>query len=177
MVPAWVNVKMLRKAGRNIQGYAPIFIWLHVGRARLTQARPKRHFQMCLFWGFAGCQLPVEMLFPAAEYPTAEVVAVLADMGVTCRSLPDVVVQSSKKTKLPGSGGEATDPMSGFTLKIAAVILSRFQEVAHWIITLIIVAFCMPAQPIIIELFKYPPSFVYQRCEFGGIKELHAKCR
>ncbi|CAL8466252.1 g5788 [Coccomyxa elongata] len=77
-----------------------------------------------------GCRLPVEMLFPAAEYPTPELVAALAQMGVTCRMLPDVVVQSSRKTKHPDSNAElVVDPMSGFTMKIAAVILSSFQEV------------------------------------------------
>ncbi len=78
----------------------------------------------------AGCHLPVEMLFPAAEYPTVELVSALAELGVTCRVLPNGVVQSSRKTKPSESGAEvAVDPMSGFTLKIAAVILSNFQEV------------------------------------------------
>ena len=136
MVPAWVNVKMLRRTGEiaSLRG-CEIFscwvlllqMWLHY--ACLVEV-PFGMLQILILYHGSGCQLPVEMLFPAAEYPTPELVAALAQMGVTCRMLPDVVLQSSRKAKSPDSTAEmVVDPMSGFTMKIAAVILSSFQEV------------------------------------------------
>jgi hypothetical protein len=67
------------------------------------------------------------MLFPADEYPSADTVAALATVGVTCRALPRALVEPGEEaTPLRD---QSLEGMSGFTLKIAAVILSSFQEV------------------------------------------------
>lgn len=68
----------------------------------------------------------MEMLFPADESPSGEMVALLASMGVTCRTLPSGVAETRDAQALRD---RPMEPMSGFTLKIAAVILSSFQEV------------------------------------------------
>ncbi|KAK9810503.1 hypothetical protein WJX72_011854 [[Myrmecia] bisecta] len=85
MVPAWVNVHMLRKT---------------------------------------GCMLPVEMFFPVREFPTPAVEAALGELGVVCRELP----HSNFTTNTTYSG---TDDLSGFAIKIGALMLSRFQEVIY----------------------------------------------
>lgn len=86
MVPAWVNIHMLRRT---------------------------------------GCTLPVEMFFPGTEFPTAALEAGLAQQGVVCRALPPL-----QPADLPPTNATDTQTdLSGFTMKIAALILSRFQEV------------------------------------------------
>eukprot|EP00884_Botryococcus_braunii_P021243 jgi/Botrbrau1/7802/Bobra.0159s0230.1 len=93
MVPAWVNVHMLRRT---------------------------------------GCQLPVEMWFPAVEYPTPPLIAALAQLGVVSRKLPDIgkVAGRSGQRRLDARRPPAgSQDMTGFTLKIAALLLSQFQEV------------------------------------------------
>ena len=71
----------------------------------------------------------MEMLFPSTEYPSPEVVAALSEWGVASRSLPEAL--GGKLARKHGTAGhhslEAT--LSGFTLKVAAVILSSFREV------------------------------------------------
>ncbi len=59
-----------------------------------------------------GCTLPVEMWFPLLEYPTPPVVAALRAQGVVCRAfaVPDL-------------------DQEGFSLKVAAILLSSFEEV------------------------------------------------
>ena len=77
--------------------------------------------------GYAGCMLPVEMFFPRKEFPTPQLESALASLGVTCRQLPDVGSASQKGGELDES--EPLFGLSGFTLKIAALILSQFSEV------------------------------------------------
>ena len=74
----------------------------------------------------AGCNLPVEMFFPGKELPTVALEAALSEFGVVCRPLPDLQPQ-----ELPRSNATDTETdLSGFTMKVAALILSRFQEVS-----------------------------------------------
>lgn len=76
-----------------------------------------------------GCQLPVEMLFPEAEYPPPDVVAALSELGVASRALPRAVGGKVAGTQ-EGTGHKTLEAtLSGFTLKVAAVILSSFREV------------------------------------------------
>ncbi|DBB17802.1 TPA: hypothetical protein ACH3X3_002830 [Trebouxia sp. C0006] len=86
MVPAWVNIHMLRRT---------------------------------------GCTLPVEMFFPGKELPTAELEAALSEVGVVCRPLPDLQLQDFP----PSNATDTETDLSGFTMKVAALVLSRFQEV------------------------------------------------
>lgn len=72
---------------------------------------------------FAGCTLPVEMFFPLREFPTAALEAALAELGVVCRPLPEVDLPRSNAT-------DTETDLSGFTMKVAALLLSRFQEVS-----------------------------------------------
>ena len=67
------------------------------------------------------------MFFPRKEYPTPGLESALADLGVTCRQLPDV--GSPARREDPPENLEAQSSLTGFTLKIAALILSQFQEV------------------------------------------------
>ncbi len=77
----------------------------------------------------AGCTLPVEMFFPAEEYPTKAVEQELQQLGVMCSVLPDLVptyaVNNSSK-QLSDSEGKR---LAGFSMKSAAVLLSSFEEV------------------------------------------------
>lgn len=65
------------------------------------------------------------MLFPANEAPTAELVRALSEMGASSATMPgslDAFITRANE------GKEAQ--MAGFMLKIAAIILSSYQEVA-----------------------------------------------
>lgn len=62
------------------------------------------------------------MFFPIREYPTAAMEAALAGLGVVCRVLPEVPLPRSNAT-------DTETDLSGFTMKVAALLLSRFQEV------------------------------------------------
>lgn len=62
------------------------------------------------------------MFFPAKEFPTEALEEALAEAGVVCRPLPDLDLPPSNATDME------TD-LSGFTMKVAALLLSRFQEV------------------------------------------------
>jgi alpha 1,2-mannosyltransferase len=93
MVPAWVALHMLRRAGSS---------------------------------------LPVEVWFPAAEAPTPGLVSALARLGAGTRILPAAPPPSNgglgprgEGRNGPAGGGD----LSGFTMKIAALLLSRFREV------------------------------------------------
>jgi len=117
MVPAWVNVAMLRRA---------------------------------------GCGLPVELWFPPAEAPTEAMEAALAALGATARVLPasagaagavgggarrsaTAAAEPAHEPPRPRSSppppppppGEAAGPdnLAPFTMKVAALLLSRFREV------------------------------------------------
>lgn len=73
----------------------------------------------------AGCTLPVEMFFPEKEYPTPGMEAALSELGVVCRRLPDMRPDNLDQP----DASQAS--LSGFTMKIEALILSRFREVCH----------------------------------------------
>ena len=90
------------------------------GHASSAPGRTTQHTALLL----AGCQLPVEMFFPAAEYPTPEMETVLGRLGVRCRQLPNLKAQG----RLPARG-HVEAHLAGFTLKIAALVLSSFREV------------------------------------------------
>lgn len=62
------------------------------------------------------------MFFPAKEFPTEALEEALAEAGVVCRPLPDLDLPPSNATDME------TD-LSGFTMKVATLLLSRFQEV------------------------------------------------
>ena len=66
----------------------------------------------------------MEMFFPANEYPTGEMEAALSRQGVRCRQLPDLRPQG----RLPARA-HVEAHLAGFTLKIAALVLSSFREV------------------------------------------------
>ena len=68
----------------------------------------------------AGCQLAVEMFFPAREYPTPDMETALGRLGVRCRKLPEVHHQI---------GGREDTHLAGFAMKIGALLLSSFREV------------------------------------------------
>ena len=71
----------------------------------------------------------MEMLFPKPEYPPPDVVAALSEWGVTSRALP-TAVGDKLANLLKGTGHKTQEAaLCGFTLKIAAVILSSFREV------------------------------------------------
>lgn len=57
------------------------------------------------------------------EFPTAALEAALAELGVVCRPLPEVDLPRSNAT-------DTETDLSGFTMKVAALLLSRFQEVS-----------------------------------------------
>ena len=63
------------------------------------------------------------MFFPLKEFPTAALEAALAELGVVCRPLPEVDLPRSNAT-------DTETDLSGFTMKVAALLLSRFQEVS-----------------------------------------------
>ena len=70
------------------------------------------------------------MFFPGKELPTAELEAALSEVGVVCRPLPDLQLQD-----LPPSNATDTETdLSGFTMKVAALILSRFQEASFLLV-------------------------------------------
>lgn len=60
----------------------------------------------------AGCTLPVEVFFPADEFPSPGAEVQLARLGVSCRTLH-------------AGGG----PQEGYSMKAAALLLSSFEEV------------------------------------------------
>lgn len=87
--------------------------------------QPTTYYVICCqkyYGSAAGCTLPVEMFFPAREFPIAALEGALADMGVVCRPLPDLDL-------LPSTVTDTETDLSGFTMKVAALLLSRFQEV------------------------------------------------
>ena len=64
------------------------------------------------------------MFFPAAEYPTLEMETALGRLGVRCRQLPHL----GPSRRLPARA-HIESHLAGFTLKIAALVLSSFREV------------------------------------------------
>ena len=83
-----------------------------------------------------GCKLPVEMFFPAAEFPTQELEAALMGLGVVCRALPllsPAEVFGMEVGLAMGAGGAQgiEAHLAGFKMKIAALLLSSFNEVGR----------------------------------------------
>jgi alpha 1,2-mannosyltransferase len=66
----------------------------------------------------AGCALPAELWFPAAELPDAAFAAALRNLGAAVRNADDVY-----------PGGSAAAFKAGFALKAVAILFSRFEEV------------------------------------------------
>ena len=82
----------------------------------------------------AGCVLPVEVWFPPSEAPTAGLASALADLGAGVRILPAAPPPSNgglgpSGGRPLGGGPAGGGDLSGFTMKVAALVLSRFQEV------------------------------------------------
>lgn len=83
----------------------------------------------------SGCTLPVEMFFPGKELPTAALEAALSEVGVVCRPLPDLQLQDFP----PSNATDTETDLSGFTMKVAALILSRFQEASFLLIIVTVI--------------------------------------
>ncbi len=110
MVPAWVNVMSLRRGG---------MVCSILSLPDLAD--------MAFFFtlkSYAGCDLQIQVIFPANEAPTEELISSLEQLGATCASMP-----KSLDAFIARATGEADAPMAGFMLKVAAIILSTFQEV------------------------------------------------
>ena len=69
------------------------------------------------------------MLFPESEYPSSQLVAALAAIGVVSRALPHPLGGQLTSGESGGQLKTLEQTLSGFTLKIAAVILCSFREV------------------------------------------------
>ena len=71
------------------------------------------------------------MFFPAAEFPTQEMEAALVLQGVVCRALPALSPGEAFGVEGGGHvGGQRIEAhLAGFKMKIAALMLSSFQEV------------------------------------------------
>lgn len=76
-----------------------------------------------------GCTLPVEMFFPEEEYPTAAVEQELAQLGVLCSVLPDLVPAYAIQNDSNSLNDTEGKRLAGFSMKSAAVLLSSFEEV------------------------------------------------
>lgn len=146
MVPAWVNVVSLRRAGDPLHlRYAThcgisahldkqfLRDWLPYKRLPLIAGRIRRSSLVFLIspssphlWEHccAGCKLPIQVLFPANEPPTAELVSALKHADATAATMP-----KSLDAFISKANGENDAQMAGFMLKIAAIILSSYQEV------------------------------------------------
>lgn len=79
----------------------------------------------------AGCTLPIEMFYPLSEYPPAGAVAAFSALGVTTRALDFKGLDIPEPFATEGSQNRAEDPqnMARFTIKVAALVLSSFEEV------------------------------------------------
>jgi hypothetical protein len=77
-----------------------------------------------------GCRLPIEMWFPVAEWPPPAVVTAFEKLGVAARQLDfrGLNITTFKDAAAKAKSFEAPS-MARFTIKVAALLLSRFQEV------------------------------------------------
>lgn len=73
------------------------------------------------------------MFFPKKEFPTLAMENALMDLGVTCRKLPDLRPEIEKDESEAKPIADTEPSLSGFTMKIAALILSQFKEVINHI--------------------------------------------
>ena len=76
-----------------------------------------------------GCKLPVEMFFPEEEYPTRAVEQELEQLGVLCSVLPDLVPAYALQNSSNALNDTEGKRLAGFSMKIAALLLSSFEEV------------------------------------------------
>lgn len=76
-----------------------------------------------------GCTLPVEMFFPEEEYPTRAVEQELEQLGVLCSVLPDLVPAYALQNSSNALNDTEGKRLAGFSMKIAALLLSSFEEV------------------------------------------------
>ena len=79
-----------------------------------------------------GSKLPVEMFFPAGEFPPAGVVAGLSALQVTCRQLPtlaDADPSSGLRALLPDKQSRTARHLRGYRFKVASIICSSFDQV------------------------------------------------
>ena len=110
MVSAWVNIVSLCRAGENLSCTQVGLVYSSFNRCQAL---------LC-----AGCKLDIQVMFPAHELPSNELVRTLKHLGATSVSLP----RSLEACIARAAGSDAS--MAGFMLKIAAIILSTFQEVS-----------------------------------------------
>ncbi|KAI8468938.1 MAG: mannosyltransferase putative-domain-containing protein [Monoraphidium minutum] len=78
-----------------------------------------------------GCSLPVEMWYPISEYPPQAVVDAFEKLGVTSRKLDFRGLNITSFKDDPKSKSFDPTGMARFTIKVAALLLSRFQEVIY----------------------------------------------
>lgn len=76
------------------------------------------------------------MFFPPQEYPAQEMEAALRRLGVTCRRLPAPTNPQRYSSHNQAAAGRLVDRntparLAGFSMKIAALLLSSFQEVGY----------------------------------------------
>ncbi|KIZ05690.1 hypothetical protein MNEG_2267 [Monoraphidium neglectum] len=76
-----------------------------------------------------GCKLPIEMWYPISEWPPQAVVDAFAKLGVTSRKLDFRGLNITAFKHDPKAPPH--DTMARFTIKVAAILLSRFQEVIY----------------------------------------------
>lgn len=84
-----------------------------------------------------GCRLPIEMWYPPSEWPPPEAVAAFARLGVVSRRMDfeGLNITAFKEPPKARKGAPAPPPpsaaesMARFTFKVAALLLSRFEEV------------------------------------------------
>lgn len=69
------------------------------------------------------------MFFPEEEYPTAAVEQELAQLGVLCSVLPDLVPAYAIHNDSNSLNDTEGKRLAGFSMKSAAVLLSSFEEV------------------------------------------------
>jgi len=125
----------------------------------------------------AGCALPIEMFYPLGDYPPSGAVGAFAALGVTTRALDFVGLDIPEP--FAGGSARAEDPqnMARFTIKVAALVLSSFEEVREFVflffsfcvcvssaraavcIRAVVVRFASPAPPCSPLLLFNPPFF------------------
>ena len=101
---------------------------LHFGVHQQEQQQRKQGTAADELVHTAGCQLPVEMYFPAREYPVPGLEAALQHLGVRCRMLPH---HEPTHNCAPGKAQTQAARLAGFSMKIQALLLSSFREVSN----------------------------------------------
>ncbi|GBF93077.1 hypothetical protein Rsub_05688 [Raphidocelis subcapitata] len=78
-----------------------------------------------------GCRLPIEMWYPETEWPGDEAVAAFARLGVTSRKMDFRGLNITAFKEDPKSKSFDPNGMARFTIKVAALLLSRFEEIIY----------------------------------------------